>query len=64
MNMSQGCNVHYGEYSQYYCNNFVWIQMVTGLDPFGMHTNIQIICWTTESKNTLSQSTSVKKRTH
>ena len=49
MNTSQGCNVHYGEYSQYYCNNFVWRQVVPGLDPFGMHKNVQIICCTIES---------------
>lgn len=30
INKSWGCNVvHLGEYNQWYCNNFVWWQMVT-----------------------------------
>ena len=49
MNKKQGQDVHHGEYGQNYCNNFVWRQMVIGLDPFVMRKNIQLIFCRTES---------------
>ena len=51
INELSGCNIYYREYSNKYCNNFVWGQMVMTYqdDHFIMYKNIKSLCCTSET---------------